>query len=97
MPTERNYELRIFGTNGMLFMELWKGKMEAHDSQGNVKRLPNLAEAEIYPMSAPTNNLVDVVRGDAPNGSPAELGLSAMRMIEAACRSAATGANVICE
>jgi len=97
MLTDRNFEVRLYGSQGMLFMELWKGKMEAHDSQGNVKRLPNLAEAEIYPMSAPTNNLVDVVRGDAPNGSPAELGLSAMRMIEAACRSAATGANVICE
>ena len=95
MPTERNYELRIFGTNGMLFMELWKGTMSYHPSTGQVKDYPNLPDDSIYPMYAPTHNLIDVVLGTAPNRSPATLGLSAMKLIEGARESVRTGYNVM--
>ena len=94
MLTDRNYEVRVYGTEGMLFMELWKGVMTLHDSRGQVTSYDDLAEEEIYPMYAPANNLVDVALGDAVNGSPAELGLFAMQVIEAACRSDDTNANV---
>jgi len=53
-----------------------------------------VAEADIYPMFAPAENLVDVILGRAENGSPAALGLYGMRIIEAACQSARTGENV---
>ena len=95
MMSERNYEVRIFGTEGMVFMELWKGKMEYHDANGNVRRYPDIPEEDIYPMYAPTENLVDVVLGRAPNRSPASLGTYAMKIIEASCESARTKQNVI--
>jgi predicted dehydrogenase len=93
--TQRNYEVRIYGTEGLLLMELWKGKMECHYFDGRVTHYPDLGEAEIYPMFAPAQNLVDVILGREENGSPAELGLYAMKVIGAACESARTNARVV--
>jgi predicted dehydrogenase len=86
--SERNYEVRIYGTSGLLLMELWKGKMECHYFDGRIVRYPDLSSDEIYPLFAPVNNFVDVIAGRASNGSPAYLGLYAMNLIEAACASA---------
>lgn len=94
MKSERTFEVRVFGSEGMLYMELWKGALEHHDRQGRIRRYPPLGEDEIYPSRAPALNLIDAAMG-AKNLSPASLGLSAMRVIEAACQSAATGQNVI--
>jgi predicted dehydrogenase len=95
MTSGRTYEVRIYGTEGMLFMELWKGTMVLHERDGQVRSYPELQPEDIYPMYAPTTNLVDVVLGLAENGSPARLGVSAMRVIEAACQSACSGQNII--
>ena len=97
MPSERNYELRVFGSEGMIFMELWRGTMQYHPRTGEVRDYRNLPDNAVYPIYAPTDNLVDSVLGAAPNQSPAVLGLSAMKLIEAACESVRTGGNVIME
>ena len=95
MQSERNYEVRIYGTEGMLFMELWKGTMRFHSAAGKVRDFPSLPEDSLYPMNAPTENLVDAVLGTAPNRSPATWGCIAMKLIEGACESARTGNNAI--
>lgn len=95
MLSERNYEVRIYGTEGMLFMELWAGTMQLHPSRGKVRDYPRLLDESIYPLYAPTENLVDAILGIAPNLSPAILGCKAMKLIEGACESARTGCNVI--
>ncbi len=61
---------------------------------GKPTSYPDLPKDEIYPMFAPTENLIDAVTGDAPNRSPAELGLNAMKVIEASCQSARTNSNI---
>jgi predicted dehydrogenase len=95
MPSERQHEVRVYGTEGALLLELWKGTMEFQDREGNIRRYPDVPEADIYPMFAPARNLVEVVAGTAPNGSPGSLGAYAIRIIEAACSSARTNSNVI--
>lgn len=94
MLSDRHYEVRVYGTLGMLILELWKGTMELHDLKCNVTRYPELPGENIYPMFAPTRNFIDAITGDAPNGSPAEHGAMAMKILEAATRSARTGRNV---
>jgi len=94
MQTERNYEVRIFGDEGMIFMELWKGTMSIHKRDRQVDEQEPLEESEIYPHEAPARNLIDAIAGKAENISPAVLGLSAMEIIEAACHSADTGKAV---
>ena len=95
MPSERTYEVRVYGTEGMLFMDLWKGTMALYERAEQVRDYPDLAPQDIYPMYAPATNLVDVVLGLAENGSPGALGVAAMRVIEGACRSARNGQNII--
>lgn len=90
----KDFEIRVFGTRGILYLELWQGKMELLRFSNGIERFPDLAPDEIYPDRAPALNLIDSIIGSAPNGSPAILGLAAMEVVEAACRSAADHSNI---
>jgi len=94
MLSQRHYEVRVYGTAGMILLELWKGTMELHDVACNVTNYPDLTEAEVYPMFEPARNFVDAITGEAPNGSPGALGLYAMKIIEGACESVRSNSNV---
>jgi predicted dehydrogenase len=90
---ERNYEVRIFGSEAILQLELWRGTMMLVDFAGKRTEFKPLAENEIYPSQSPALNFVDAILGQAANGSPGDLGLASMEIIEAACESAQTGRN----
>jgi predicted dehydrogenase len=87
---ERNYEVRVFGAGAILQLELWRGTMALIDFDGRRTDFLPLADGEIYPSQSPALNFVDAILGKAANGSPGELGLAAMEIIEAACESAQT-------
>lgn len=88
--SERNYEVRVFGSRAILQLELWRGTMTLIDFADKRTEFKPLAKSEIYPSQAPTLNFIDAILGKKPNGSPGELGLAAMEIIEAACESAQT-------
>lgn len=91
----RDYEVRVYGTQGVLFLELWRGCMRFVPFQGSGEtEFPELSPCEIYPERAPAKNLVDCAKGGHDNLSPGTLGLAAMEVIEAACASARSGENV---
>jgi predicted dehydrogenase len=93
--TERNYEVRIFGTKAILFAELWQGTMRFVGlSNGETKKYPDLTASEIYPERAPAENLIDAAAGVAENRSPGSLGLAAMELVEAACESSRSGRRI---
>jgi predicted dehydrogenase len=93
--SERVYEVRVFGTEAILYLELWRGTMRTVSIRtGQEVNHPRLSPAEIYPERAPALNLVDTTLGARRNGSPGDLGVTAMEIIEAACHSAATGTAV---
>jgi len=87
---ERNFEVRVFGGKAILQLELWHGKMTLVDFADKRIEFKPLTENEIYPSQSPALNFVEAVLGKALNGSPGELGLAAMEIIEAACESAQT-------
>lgn len=87
---ERNFEVRVFGNRAILQLELWRGSMTLIDFSGKRLEFKPLVAAEIYPSHAPAHNFVDAILGRSPNGSPGELGLASMEIIEAACESAQT-------
>jgi predicted dehydrogenase len=87
---ERNYEVRIFGSEAILQLELWHGEMQMIDFTGKRTKFKPLAKDEIYPEMAPALNFIDAILGRAPNGSPGELGLASMEIIEAARESVQT-------
>lgn len=95
-PTStRNYEVRLFGDKGIILLELWKGTMSFHPFTGDVIEYEPLTADEIYPDRAPVLNFIDAVLGLDKNGSPGELGLAAMEIIEAACHSNQSGKSII--
>jgi predicted dehydrogenase len=91
---ERIMQFRLYGLCGELSLELFTGKMRFVGADGTVRDYPDLPPEEWYPMHAPAENLVDAILGDAPNRSPAVLGLYAMEAIDAAVESARTGKNI---
>jgi predicted dehydrogenase len=91
----RAYEVRIYGEKGVVMLELWQGTMSISDFEGHTREFPPVEPDLCYPARSPALNFIDAVRGDAPNGSPGELGLASMEVIEAACQSAHGGGNII--
>lgn len=91
----RDFEVRVFGTKGMLFLDLWRGRMEFVPLVGRPRPYPDLDEEAVYPHQAPAINLIDSIHDPRSNRSPATLGVAAMEVIEAACRSARSGENVL--
>ncbi|HEX3624993.1 MAG TPA: Gfo/Idh/MocA family oxidoreductase [Verrucomicrobiae bacterium] len=88
--SERNYEVRVFGSKAILQLELWHGTMTLIDFADKRTEFQALSPREIYPDQAPALNFVDTILGKTANGSPGELGLASMEVIEAACESART-------
>jgi len=91
----RTYELRIFGTEGMLYQDLWRGTMEFIGMGVERHSYPDLIPDEVYPQQAPVINLIESILDPSCNQSPASLGVAAMEVIEAACISAKSGQNVL--
>ena len=91
---ERNYEVRVFGSQAILQLELWRGTMTLIDFADRRTEFPALPESEIYPAQSPALNFIDAILGKVPNGSPGDLGLASMEIIEAACASATCGKNI---
>ena len=85
--SERHYEVRIFGTKAILQLELWRGTMALTDFADKRVEFPPLTKDEIYPGRAPALNFIETILRRASNGSPGELGLASMEIIEAACKS----------
>lgn len=90
----RNFEVRVYGTEGILLLELWKGKMAYHPFVGIPKEYSDLDIDEIYPEKAPVLNFIDSCLDLAVNGSCAEYGLSAMKIIEGASLSNNSGKSI---
>jgi predicted dehydrogenase len=94
-PTEiRNYEVRIYGTKAILFLELWHGNMTYYPFEGNPKEYPTLPADGVYPDKAPVSNFIKACLGLEVNNSPGELGLAAMKIIEAAGLSNKSGKSI---
>jgi predicted dehydrogenase len=92
---ERNYEVRVFGSKAILQLELWRGTMTMVDFADRRTEFKPLAKSEVYPGQSPVLNFIEVILGRAANGSPGNLGLASMEIIEAACESARTGRHEI--
>lgn len=91
----KDFEVRVFGTKGMLFLDLWHGKLEFVPLVGESRSYPDLEEDAVYPHQAPAMNLIDSIQDPGRNQSPATLGVAAMEVIEGACRSAKSGNNIL--
>ncbi len=95
MPRHSQFEVRVHGTRGALALELLRGEMTFVDAAGEMTRYPDAPRESIYPKHRPAQNLINAILGQEANGSPASLGLYAMKVIEASVLSAQTGQNIL--
>ena len=80
---------RVHCQDGMVELDSLSGTGRIHHRDQSEEILTPLQGAdEIYPMHATSSNLVDVITGDADNGSPAEIGWRTVELLDVAYRSA---------
>jgi predicted dehydrogenase len=93
-PGRERLELRAFGTEGGLVVDLVAGDAVLEDAEGRVERLPAPAPDEVYPLGAPARHLGALIRGEEECLAPGALGASVVALLDAAYRSAAGNAPV---
>jgi predicted dehydrogenase len=92
--TKRMLPVAVYGTEGVLHLELFEGTMTFQKMSGETRHYPRLDNGDVYPMGKPVENLIDLVLGRGTNRSPGVLGLAAMKIVDGACRSARENSNI---
>jgi predicted dehydrogenase len=85
------FDIEIFCEHGRVSLNQGQSLLYVRKPDGTELRDGPLPPAERYPNHAPANNLVDVILGRGQNGSPAEVGVRVVEILDAAYRSAANG------
>jgi predicted dehydrogenase len=85
-------DLRIFGTQGMLLLDIERERCEVRRNDGQQIVVPMRPGDGDYPAAAPLEVFVEICKG-APieNPAPGATGARAVAVLEAAYRSAASG------
>ena len=88
-------QVRIFGSEGQLIADLERDFLWLYRQDGLDLKVDLPRHAGLYQCSGPPLTLVDLTLGrDVPNRSPADLGARTVEVVDAAVRSAQTGAVI---
>jgi predicted dehydrogenase len=82
-------DLQVRCERGGLDLDIVNQILSIQQPDGKVETLGPVPGREAYPRYAPAHNLVEVILGQAENGSPAEYGWRTVELLDAAYRSAA--------
>lgn len=82
------FRLLVGCEDGWVDLDGRRGVGEIHRNNGDVEEIHHTQEQEKPLRYYTAHNLVDVITGDAPNGSSAEVGWRAVELLDAAYRSA---------
>jgi predicted dehydrogenase len=89
-------DIRIFGTEGALLLDIERERLEIRRDDGNDTIIPMQPGDGDYPASAPWQAFVDLALGRTDdNPMDAALGVKVVEMLEAAYRSADSGSPVV--
>jgi predicted dehydrogenase len=92
--TKRLLPVTVYGTDGVIHLDLFEGTMLFQKMNGESREFPRLENGELYPMGRPVENLIDLVLKRGTNRSPGGLGLAAMKIVDGSCQSVRQNANV---
>lgn len=85
-------DLRIFGSEGMLLLDMERARLELRRHDGASDRVELAADAGNYTCDGPPHNFVDLVLGKtAINYAPGEAAMRSVELLDAAYRSALSG------
>ncbi|MEQ1768829.1 MAG: Gfo/Idh/MocA family oxidoreductase [Devosia sp.] len=94
IPKHRSVQidLRIFGSEGVLFLDIERGRLELRRRDGNDEVVAVTAEDMGYSCLEPVDRFVAICRGKAVhNPAPGLVGQRAVEVLDALYRSAASG------
>ena len=86
---------QIICEDGQVALDSIGGTGAIRHKDQSLETFEPLAGEAIYPMQVTAANLVDVINGDAANGSPAEVGWRVVELLDSAYRSAANGGRPV--
>jgi predicted dehydrogenase len=84
-------DLRIFGTDGVLLLDLERERLEVRRHDGAHIRVEVPAGEGAYSCEVPPVRFVEVIQGTGRNDSPGEVAARSVELIDAMHRSAAAG------
>ena len=85
-------DIRIFGSDGMLLLDVERERLEARRNDGQDFVLPMRPGDGTYTCEAPPDRFVDLIKGlDVDNPSSGEVAARSVELLDAAYRSAASG------
>lgn len=88
-------DIRVYCEKGYVYLDQVGGTVMVRHHDGREEKYGPLPESERYPMFDTGKNLVDVILGKAPNGSPGIVGERVVQMLDAAYRSAKQNGNIV--
>jgi len=88
-------DVRVYCERGYLHLDQIQGELQVRRHDGTEKHYGALPKAERYPIFATGKNLVDVILGQAENGSPGVIGARVVEVLDAAYRSARQNGRAI--
>jgi predicted dehydrogenase len=86
---------QIVCEDGQVTLDSIGGTGSIRHKDQSLETFEPLAAEAIYPMQVTAANLVDVINGDAANGSPAEVGWRVVELLDSAYRSVADGGRQV--
>lgn len=85
-------DLRIFGSDGLLMLDLERARLELRRHDGAHRKIDLPAGSGAYECTEPPNNFIDLIVGKTTtNHAPGEAAMRSVLLLDAAYRSAASG------
>jgi len=85
-------DLRIFGTEGVLLLDLERARLELRRHDGKHQKIDLPPDSGAYECTQPPQNFIDLIVGkSAINYAPGEAAMRSVLLLDAAYRSAASG------
>jgi predicted dehydrogenase len=91
-PFRPQVDIRIFGREGMMLLDVERERLELHRHDGKDFVLPMQPGDGTYTCDTPPDRFVDLIKGlDVPNQSSGEVGARVVELLDAAYRSSESG------
>ena len=84
-------DLRIFGDEGVLLLDVERERLDLRRHDGAHQHLDVPAGEGAYSCEVPPHRFVDLIKGEGVNSSPGEVAARSVELIDAMYRSAAAG------
>ena len=88
-------DLRIFGTEGVLLLDMERERMVVRRHDGKHHEATIEPGTGAYDCVVPPHRFIDVIKGEARNDSPGELGARSVELVSAMFQSSRTGAGPV--